>query len=98
MNDILEPDILIASVNNNIDVKNAFAVLRDKISDEYDDNPLYANKVSSNAIVIAKKIINANLCETKIDFDNYKSVHNFIVKNDLYLKSDAKNELLNNFK
>lgn len=98
MNDILEPDILIAAVNNNIDVKNAFAVLRDKIGDEYDDNPLYANKVSSNAIVIAKKIINANLCKAKIDFDNYKSVHNFIVKNDLYLKSGAKNELLNNFK
>ncbi|WP_105955997.1 hypothetical protein [Apilactobacillus quenuiae] len=98
MNNILEPNILIAAVNNDLDVKNAFAVLKDKVSDEYDENPLYVNKISANAIVIAKKIINAKLANSKIDFDDYKSIHNFIVKNDLYLKSDAKEELLANFK
>ncbi|UQS85345.1 hypothetical protein MOO46_01775 [Apilactobacillus apisilvae] len=98
MRNLLKPKVLVEAVNRDLDFKNAIAVLKDKISDEYDENPLYSNKISAHAIILAKNIEKNGIVKSKIDFTNYQSVHSFIVKNDLYLKMDAKNELLNKFK
>ncbi|MEJ6400594.1 hypothetical protein [Nicoliella lavandulae] len=94
---LLTPDELTALLNGTPQVKRAVAVLKDRFEAVDDDNPFLPKRITSETIRMAQQLAAANLFTTKLDLNDYRSVHAFIVRNDKYLNADAKNLLLGPF-
>ncbi|TMS99119.1 hypothetical protein FD688_06310 [Apilactobacillus kunkeei] len=94
---MLKPDILKMAINNNINIKRAKALLLNSWDEIYEDSPFVA-KISVNDVNLAKELVKHKIFENvKIDFDDYQSVHNFVINNEKYMDQLAKSAFLSDF-
>lgn len=94
---MLKPDILKMAINNNVNIKRAKALLSNSWDEIYEDSPFVA-KMSVNDVNLAKELVKNQIFENvKVDFNNYQSVHNFVINNEKYLDQLAKSALLADF-
>ncbi|WP_414826906.1 hypothetical protein ACLN1Y_03690 [Apilactobacillus kunkeei] len=94
---MLKPDILKMAINNNVNIKRAKALLSNSWDEIYEDSPFVA-KMSVNDVNLAKELDrNQVFKNVKIDFDDYKNVHNFVINNEKYMNELAKSALLADF-
>lgn len=94
---MLEPDILKMAINNNVNIKRAKALLSNSWDEIYEDSPFVA-KMSVNDVNLAKELVRNQIFENvKVDFDDYQSVHNFVIYNEKYMDQPAKSALLADF-
>ncbi|MCL0329425.1 hypothetical protein [Apilactobacillus xinyiensis] len=98
MSKLLDPHLIDTALNNKSAIKLVIAILRDNWDDIYDANPIYKRRINVNDLELAKCIYDAEIVDSKLNFDDYASVHNFVVKNDAFLEISAKDLLLRNFK
>ncbi|CAI2596065.1 hypothetical protein AKUA2003_06930 [Apilactobacillus kunkeei] len=94
---MLKPDILKMAINNDINIKRAKALLSDRWDEIYEDSPFVA-KMSVNDVNLAKQLLKNHIFNNvKIDFADYKSVHDFVINNEKYMDQLAKTALLADF-
>ena len=85
------------AINNNVNIKRAKALLSNSWDEIYEDSPFVA-KMSVNDVNLAKELVKNQIFENvKVDFNNYQSVHNFVINNEKYLDQLAKSALLADF-
>ncbi|CAI2677045.1 hypothetical protein AKUH4B504J_07910 [Apilactobacillus kunkeei] len=94
---MLKPDILKMAINNNVNIKRAKALLSNSWDEIYEDSPFVA-EMSVNDVNLAKELVRNHIFKNvKIVFDDYQSVHNFVINNEKYMDQLAKNALLADF-
>ncbi|GLB46828.1 hypothetical protein WR164_08070 [Philodulcilactobacillus myokoensis] len=91
---LLKPEIINKILNNDNSIKRARAILNNHWSSIYNQNPLMVNKMNIDDIKLAKTLLASNLIQSQINFKNYKSIHEFIIKNDKFIENSAKEFLL----
>jgi hypothetical protein len=93
---MIRPEILRLAINHDQAINRAVAILTDKWDDIYDDSP-FVLKMSIQDVRLAQEILKSGIVTPNISFDDYNSMHKFVVKNSKYMDSTAKRALLLQF-
>ncbi|MHA8111088.1 hypothetical protein ACYATP_06360 [Lactobacillaceae bacterium Melli_B4] len=91
---LLSPDTLTNLMNGTPEIKRAVSVLNDRWQDVAGDNPFMPVKINIATIDLAKQLAASGLVTTKINFNDYQAVQDFILRNNSYLDSGARDRLL----